>query len=108
MKEKVLLARNVATRLYAAENAVDAAIVEVTALMAAMVQTRRDLELSATVGAEALSSIGDAVTALNQARAATVEGHHELAKVQDALRIPAAAMSPSFKPWFLEHRRQAG
>lgn len=89
--KKTLVARNIVQRLYAAENAVDGSIAEMSRLMATMVETRQELGLPATLGAEALEKISEALAALNQARAATVAGHHELARVGDELGIPTVA-----------------
>ena len=86
--KKTLVARNVTEKLFAAENAVDASIAEMSRLMTAMIETRRDLGLPATLGAEAFSRVGEALAALQQARAAVVAGHHEMAKVGDKLGIP--------------------
>jgi hypothetical protein len=95
--EKEFVARKVATQLHKAEAALDEAMVEVTAVLAAIVEARRELGLAATVGAEASARITDAVTALGQARSALVAGHEDLAVVQRALHIPATAIHPGKK-----------
>ena len=93
--KKTLLARNVVQKLHTAENALDVSIAEMSRLMAAMVEGRQQLGLPATLGADCFDRIGDALTALNQARAATVAGHHELARLGDELGIPTVA-TPHF------------
>ena len=95
--EKVFAARTVATKLNAAETALDTAVLEMTALLTTMIETRRGLGLSPTVGSEAVAKVTAALTALGDAGAALSEGHHDLAVIQRALHIPATAMIPSKK-----------
>ena len=89
--KKTLVARNVTEKLLAAENAVDASIADMSRLMMAMIETRQDLGLPATLTADAFARVGEALSALHQARAAVVAGHHEMARVGDELGIPTQA-----------------
>lgn len=83
--EKVFVAQRVATKLFASEKAVDAAMVETAELMADLVKARRDLGLSAVVGDRATAKLVEALSALGEARSAMVEAHGELNDVK--LRI---------------------
>ena len=56
--EKVFVAQRVATKLFATENAVDAAMVEAAELMADLLKARKDLGISAVVGDRASSQAG--------------------------------------------------
>jgi hypothetical protein len=85
--KKTLVARNVTEKLLAAENAVDASIADMSRLMMAMIETRQDLGLPATLTADSFARIGEALSALHQARAAVVAGHHEMARVGEELGI---------------------
>lgn len=76
--EKVFVAQRVASKLYATEAAVDAATVEVMEMMAELMQARKDLGLSATVGNGASAKFAEAVQALAIARTAIVEAHSQL------------------------------
>ncbi|ATC26102.1 hypothetical protein EIB18_17060 [Caulobacter vibrioides] len=76
--EKVFVAQRVATKLFATEAAVDAAMIEVSGMMAELMQARKDLGLSATVGDAACSKVADAIQALAAARSALVEAHSQL------------------------------
>jgi hypothetical protein len=76
--EKVFVAKRVASKLYATEAAVDAAMVEVAEMMAELVQARKDLNLSATVGHSVSAKLVEAMQALSSARTAVVEAHGEL------------------------------
>ena len=85
--EKVFVAQRVATKLFATENAVDAAMVEAAELMADMLKARKDLGVSAVVGDRASAKLVEALAALGQARTAMVEMHGELAETKLRLGI---------------------
>jgi hypothetical protein len=85
--EKVFVAQRVANKLYATEAAVDAAIIEVTEMMAELVQARKDLGLSAVVGNGVSAKFAEAVQALSIARTAVVDAHGELDNVKLRLGI---------------------
>ena len=76
--EKIFVAKRVAGTLHGAEAAIDAAMVETAAVMADMVQARKDLGLSATVGAAATAKVMAAMAALSEARTEMVGAHAEL------------------------------
>lgn len=76
--EKAFVAQRVANKLFATEAAVDAAMVEVAGMMAELMQARKDLGLSATVGDTACAKVADAIQALASARSAIVEAHSQL------------------------------
>lgn len=83
--EKVFVAQRVATKLFATEAAVDAAMIEVTEMMAELIQARKDLNLSPVVGNAASAKFAEAVQALATARSAIVDAHAELDEMR--LRI---------------------
>jgi hypothetical protein len=62
--EKVFVAQRVATKLFATENAVDAAMVEAAELMADMLRARKDIGLSAVVGDRASAKLVEALPRL--------------------------------------------
>jgi hypothetical protein len=85
--EKVFVAQRVATKLFAAENAVDAAMAETSELIADMLRARKDLGLSAVVGDAALVKMGEAIAALGLARTAMVAAHGQLDETKLRLGI---------------------
>lgn len=93
--EKVFVAQRVATKLFATENAVDAAMTEASELMADMLRARKDLGLSAVVGEAALAKMGEAIAALGQARSAMVAAHGQLEETK--LRIGIRAKMAGFQ-----------
>lgn len=80
--EKIFVAQRVANKLWATENAVDAAMVNAAELMADMLKARKDLGLSAVVGDKASAKLVEALAALGEARTAMVDMHNELSEVK--------------------------
>ncbi|MFT4251889.1 MAG: hypothetical protein QM608_05355 [Caulobacter sp.] len=80
--EKVFVAQRVANKLFATENAVDAAMVNAAELMSDMLKARKDLGLSAVVGDKASAKLVEALAALGEARTAMVDMHNELNEVK--------------------------
>lgn len=85
--EKAFVAQRVANKLFATEAAVDAAMVETMEMIAELVQARKDLGLSATVGNGVTNKLSEAVAALTTARTAVVEAHAELEEVRQRVGI---------------------
>ena len=78
LKNRQQAAQKVADRLFAVENAIDAAVRCAAELNAVMPEARSDAKLSAVVGQEALDQAAEAFALLVQARRAMVETHHRL------------------------------
>jgi hypothetical protein len=85
--DKTLVAQRVANRLFATEDAVDAAILEATQLLGGMIEARKDIGFSAVLGTEAVAKIGAALNALTEARSAVVDAHNQLAETKLRLGI---------------------
>ena len=85
--EKALIAQRVANKLFATENAVDAAILEATQLLSGMIEARQEIGFSAVLGSEAAAKVGAALAALTEARNAVVGAHHELADAKLRLGV---------------------
>jgi hypothetical protein len=85
--EKAFVVQRVASKLFATENAVEAAMLEAAELMADMLKARKDLGVSAVVGDKANIKLVEAVAALGEARASMVAMHAELAEVKLRLGV---------------------
>lgn len=96
--EKIEVLHTVAEELFATERAIDDAIAQATDMVAAMIQGRRDANLSAVVGAEAQAKVMEAIAALGAARTAVVASHAELARVQRVIGLSHVAVGPMDKP----------
>ncbi len=83
--EKIFVVKRAASKLHATEAAIDAAMVEVSEMMAELVQTRKDLKLSAVVGSVATAKVAAAMAALSEARSSMVEAHADMDDIR--LRI---------------------
>jgi hypothetical protein len=101
--EKTLIAQRVATKLFATENAVDAAILEASQLLAGLIEARNDIGFSAVLGDAAFGKVSVAIAALTESRRAMVEAHGELndaklrlgirTKMDNAEKPPQAAVT---------------
>ena len=96
--DKLEVMRTVVDDLYATERAIDDAIAQSTDFVATMIQSRRDVNLSAVVGAEAQAKMIEAIAALGEARSAVVAAHADLSKVQRLVGLGHVAVGPVDKP----------
>ena len=76
--DKAFVAQGVARKLWATENSVDQAMAEASQLLAAMVEARMELKVSAVTGDVAYGKVAEAIATLAQARSALVEAHGAL------------------------------
>jgi len=77
----------IARRLQTTEHAVDKAMIETSALIQAMIESRTDAGFAADVGHPALLNMVRGLSQLAEARGAVVQGHEGLAAVADAQNI---------------------
>jgi len=95
--EKIFVVKRVAAKLHGTEAAIDAAMVQTAEMMAELVQARKDLGLSATVGSAATAKIISAMTALSEARTAMVDAHGELDQTRMRLGVRTKMMGWELK-----------
>jgi len=82
-----MVARRVATKLFATESAVDAALAEATEFMADLLRARKDVNVAATVSDPTIAKVAEAIAALSAARTAMVASHGELNEIKLRLGI---------------------
>lgn len=87
-----------AARLYAAEAAIDQALIETATLAAALPVARSDAWLSAVAGQRAFDGAAATIAALAQARAHMVQTHHTLSALARKLGLDTLAVGPLDKP----------
>ncbi|MDQ3124615.1 MAG: hypothetical protein M3Q74_03325 [Pseudomonadota bacterium] len=87
-----------ATRLYAAESAIDQALIETANLAAALPAARADAWLSAVTGQRAFAGTAATISALSDARAHIVQTHNTLTALARKLGLDALAVGPVDKP----------
>ncbi|KQY96638.1 hypothetical protein [Brevundimonas sp. Root1423] len=92
------IGENLAARLYAAETAIDLALIETAMLAAELPAARADAYLSAVTGQRAFDGAAGALSALSTARSQMVQTHTALAALARKLGLDALAMGPVDKP----------
>jgi len=103
--QRQAIARNVAERLFAAEEALDVAAARIAELNAALPLARLDAKLAATIGQEAIRHSASAMMLVAETREKIVVAHASLKETSDTiglrelsygdlLKAPSAAMTP--------------
>ncbi len=87
LNDRLAAAKMVAEKLFALEDAIDAALICAGELAAAAPQARKRAKLSACVGQDAIARTGDAVAALFAARAHIIGAHDQYAGIRDQIGI---------------------
>src|ERR1700748_1717752 len=93
LKQRRMVAEQVAGALFEAEAAIDAAISKPAMLTGAMPALRKQVGASALIGQDALERASQAIAALAEARRAIVETHKELSIVQTQIGLGAVTMT---------------
>lgn len=91
--DKSIVAQRVANKLFSTENAIDTAILEATQLMGGLIEARQEIGFSAVLGGETITKVTAALSALAEARAATVAAHNELADAKLRLGVRTRMIS---------------
>lgn len=106
LKQRRNAAQNLATRLFATEQAIDEAISKMADLAGYMPVARANANLSAVVGHEAMSQAAETLSALVGARGQLVATHNRLAETRDQIGLQAMAMgSADMKPPARGHKK---
>jgi hypothetical protein len=93
LKQRRMVAEQVAGALFEAEAAIDAALAKTAALTGIMPSLRKQAGASALIGQDALERATQAISALADARRAIVETHKELSIVQTQIGLGAVTMA---------------
>lgn len=92
LKQRRMVAEQIAGALFEAEAAIDAAISKTALLTGVMPALRQEANLSALVGQDAVERATQAIMALAEARRAIVETHKELSAAQVQVGLGAVAL----------------
>ena len=87
-----------ASRLYAAEAAIDQALRETAMLASVLPTARADAYLSAVTGQRAFDGAAASISALAEARSHLVQTHNTLAALARKLGLDTLAVGPMDKP----------
>ena len=92
LKQRRLIADQVATSLFEAEAAIDAALAKTATLTGIMPSLRKEAGASALIGQDAVERASQAIQALADARRAIVETHKELSIAQAQIGLGAVVL----------------
>jgi hypothetical protein len=92
LKQRRLIAEQIADALFQAEAAIDMALSKTATLTGVMPALRGDAGLSALIGQDAVERASQAISALTDARRAIVETHKELSVAQHQIGLGAVAI----------------
>jgi len=93
LKQRRMVAEQIAAALFEAEAAIDAAISKTATLTGVMPSLRREAGASALIGQDAVERASQAIMALAEARRAIVETHKELSIAQTQIGLGAVVMT---------------
>jgi hypothetical protein len=85
--KQIRSAARIARQVQLTERAVDQALLEGNALLAAMIEARREGNFAAEIGQVALEDVARTLKTLMEARGAIVSGHTNLSKIAESLAI---------------------
>ncbi len=89
LKQRRMVAEQIAGALFEAEAAIDAALAKTATLTGVMPSLRREAGASALIGQDAVEHASQAIMALAEARRAIVETHKELSVAQTQIGLGA-------------------
>lgn len=95
---RLSIGETLAARLYAAETAIDQALIATATLAAALPAARAEAWLSAVTGQSAFTGTAGAISALSDARAHIVQTHKTLTALARKLGLESLAVGPVDKP----------
>ena len=93
LKQRRMVAEQIAAALFEAEAAIDAAISKTATLTGVMPSLRRQAGASALIGQDAVERASQAIMSLAEARRAIVETHKELSIAQTQIGLGAVVMT---------------
>jgi hypothetical protein len=103
-RKKIAAVRSVASKLHAAEEAIDLAIIKLCELNSELPMARLEANISATVCQPAFDLSGNALQSLIKCRSQTTKAHEVLAQTQRDMGLGAYAMGGL---WKLAEAKQA-
>lgn len=98
------IAKHVAERLFAAEEAIDIAAARIAELNVALPLARLDARLSAMIGQNAIQSSASAMLLVAETREKIVTTHANLKQASDAIGLPETSYGDLLKLASAEHR----
>ena len=95
LKDRLEAAEMIACDLRGAEEAMDDAVIALSALMGTMSKARRVARVNPTLGAPALTKVSEAIARAGEMRQALIDAHHSLHGAQSDAGLGARAFGTS-------------
>ena len=98
LNERVSAAKRIASDLHLAEDAIDEAMIRIAQLAATLPTARRDTNMSAIVGQEAMSKVANALAAAGEVRQLLTDAHLALTVTQKEVGLGTRMFGAGVKP----------
>lgn len=98
LNERVSAAKRIATELHRAEDAVDEVMIRIAQLAATLPTARRETNMSAIVGQEAMSKVAHALAAAGEVRQLLTDAHLALTVTQKEVGLGTRMFGAGVKP----------
>jgi len=98
LNERVSAAKKIATELHQAEEAIDEVMIRIAHLAATLPAARRDTNMSAIVGQEAMAKVANALAAAGDVRQLLTDAHLALTATQKEVGLGARMFGAGVKP----------
>ncbi|MDZ3831868.1 MAG: hypothetical protein U0S50_08635 [Sphingopyxis sp.] len=98
LNERVSAAKKIATELHDAEDAIDETMIRIARLAATLPMARRDTNMSAIVGQDAMAKVAHALAAAGDVRQLLTDAHLALTATQKQVGLGARMFGAGVKP----------
>ena len=98
LNERLSAARKIASDLHQAEDAIDETMIRIAQLAAALPAARRDTNMSAIVGQEAMAKVANALAAAGEVRQLLTDAHLALTATQKQVGLGTRMFGAGVKP----------
>jgi len=98
LNERMSAAKRIASELHAAEEAVDEVMIRIARLAGTLPMARRDTNMSAIVGQDAMAKVAQALAASGDVRQLLTDAHLALTATQKQVGLGARMFGAGVKP----------
>ena len=98
LNERLSAAQKIAAELHGAEDAIDETMIRIAQLAAALPAARRDTNMSAIVGQEAMAKVANALAAAGEVRQLLTDAHIALTATQKQVGLGTRMFGAGVKP----------
>jgi hypothetical protein len=98
LNERLSAAKKIASELHQAEDAIDETMIRIAQLAASLPTARRDINMSAIVGQEAMSKVAHALAAAGEVRQLLTDAHISLTATQKQIGLGTRMFGAGVKP----------